>query len=185
MHAYLSSHSPECPRFTREHVFAVLFRTKSLALPSFVHTATAPIAKGFQVCKLISLSWYRAQIVFLCLTGAPFVHTIHFPTSKFRWTHKQPNDNVLDSFVPPTKPYKTRYRCKNCGACVASKNNLAGKTSILGTHLERDKKGALVHWDDLKPTAHIYYDTHVMVINDELGKWTGYEDESEQICTEL
>ncbi|KAG5731184.1 hypothetical protein E4T56_gene5004 [Termitomyces sp. T112] len=117
------------------------------------------------------------------LAGAPFVHSIHFPTTAFRWTHKQPDCDVLDSFVPPAKPHKTRYRCKNCGVCVASKNNLAGKTSVWATHLERDEKGALVHWDDLKPTAHIYYDTHVMDINDELSKWTGYENESEQIHT--
>ncbi|KAG6911308.1 hypothetical protein DXG01_002147 [Tephrocybe rancida] len=115
------------------------------------------------------------------LAGAPFIHTIHFPSAAFAWTHGKPNDDVLDAFVPPSKPYKTRYRCKNCGVCVTSKNNLADKNSVLGTHLERDEKGALVHWEDLKPTAHIYYDTRVVDIDDGLGKWTGYENSSERL----
>ncbi|KAG6813243.1 hypothetical protein H0H92_012880 [Tricholoma furcatifolium] len=115
------------------------------------------------------------------LAGAPFIHTLHFPAEVFKFTNNQPDEDLLDTFVPPEKSYKTRYRCKKCGAPVASKNGLTKRFSILGTHLERDAQGTLIHFDELKPTAHIYYDTRVLDINDELGKWYGYENESERL----
>ncbi|KAG6851404.1 hypothetical protein H0H93_005802 [Arthromyces matolae] len=115
------------------------------------------------------------------LSGAPFIHTIHFPSAAFQWTNKDALID-MDSFNPPSKPYKTRYRCKNCGVCVASKNSLTEQSTIFGVHLQRDEKGALVDWDDLKPTSHIYYATHVLEIKDGLSKWAGYENQSEQLC---
>ena len=48
-------------------------------------------------------------------------------------------------------------------------------------HLERDKEGKIIGWDDLQPTAHIFYGTRILDINDSLSKWDGYKDRSVQI----
>jgi hypothetical protein len=109
---------------------------------------------------------------------SPFVLTIHFPDSAFTWTHTVPHKEALDSFVPPQKPWKTRWRCKRCGCCVASHNSKANKWSVWGTQLERDEEGKIIGWDGVKPTAHMFYGTRILDINDGLLKWDGYEGQS-------
>ncbi|TFY67974.1 hypothetical protein EVG20_g3736 [Dentipellis fragilis] len=115
------------------------------------------------------------------LNACPFIATIHFSTPTFTWTHAEPHENHLDSFVNPTKPWKTRFRCKICGCAVASRNSKANKVSIWGTQLERDEAGKIKRWDVVKPTAHIFYETRTLDVNDGLGKWSGYEGQSVQI----
>lgn len=114
---------------------------------------------------------------------SPFVHTIHFPESAFAWTHAQPHEDALQSFTIPQKPWKTRWRCRQCGGCVTSHNSKTKKRSVWGVHLERDEEGKIVGWEDLKPTAHICYGTRILDINDSLLKWDGYQDRSIQITT--
>ncbi|OBZ78112.1 hypothetical protein A0H81_01884 [Grifola frondosa] len=106
------------------------------------------------------------------LTGCPFVHTIHFPASAFTWTHAA----RLDAFVIPDRPWKTRFRCPTCGACVASANSKAGKYSV-----GRAARGALEAWDAVRPTAHIFYGTRMLDVPDALGKWEGYEGASARL----
>ncbi|KAI0653915.1 Mss4-like protein [Cubamyces menziesii] len=115
------------------------------------------------------------------LTGCPFVHTVHFPSSAFRWTHPEPHEDLLDSYVIPSKPWKTRFRCKSCGACVMSANSKADKCSVWGAHLARDEAGKILHWDIVKPTAHIFYGTRLLDVDDGLGKWEGYEGASARL----
>ncbi|KAI0360662.1 hypothetical protein OH77DRAFT_1418649 [Trametes cingulata] len=115
------------------------------------------------------------------LTGCPFVHTIHFPATSFTWTHPQPHEDRLDSYVVPNKPWKTRFRCKDCGACVMSVNSKTDSRSVWGAHLARDDAGKIKHWDAVKPTAHIFYDTRMVDVNDGLGKWEGYEGRSTRL----
>ncbi|KAI0635196.1 Mss4-like protein [Trametes polyzona] len=115
------------------------------------------------------------------LSGCPFVHTIHFPETSFQWTHPSPHEARLDSYVVSSKPWKTRFRCKNCGACVMSANSKAGKRSVWGAHLTRDDAGKIVDWETVKPTAHIFYGTRMLDIADSLGKWEGYEGNSARI----
>ncbi|KAI0777700.1 Mss4-like protein [Trametes elegans] len=115
------------------------------------------------------------------LSGCPFVHTIHFPAGAFRWTHAAPHEEYLDSYVPPEKPWKTRFRCKNCGACVMSANSKVGQCSIWGAHLSRDDAGKIVDWETVKPTAHIFYGTRMLDVQDGLGKWEGYENGSRRL----
>ncbi|KAI0371968.1 hypothetical protein BV20DRAFT_964633 [Pilatotrama ljubarskyi] len=115
------------------------------------------------------------------LTGCPFVHTIHFPATSFTWTHPQPHEGRLDSYVIPGKPWKTRFRCRNCGACVMSANSKTGSCSVWGAHLARDEAGKIINWDAVKPTAHIFYDTRMLDVDDGLGKWEGYENRSTRL----
>ena len=112
------------------------------------------------------------------ITGCPFVHTIHFKSVDFAWTHASPHDAQLDAFTIPNRPHKTRYRCKTCGTTVTSKNSKANSNSVWGVHLRRHADGTIMSWDSVKPTAHIFYDTRVLDIRDEIPKWDGYEGES-------
>ncbi|KAI0674325.1 Mss4-like protein [Trametes maxima] len=115
------------------------------------------------------------------LSGCPFVHTIHFPSTAFHWAHPEPHEVRLDAYVIPSKPWKTRFRCKQCGACVMSANSKAGKCSVWGAHLARDDSGKIVYWEAVKPTAHIFYGTRMLDVGDDLGKWEGYESESTRL----
>ncbi|KAF8438171.1 Mss4-like protein [Boletus edulis BED1] len=115
------------------------------------------------------------------VTGCPFVHTIHFKETDFAWSwqHMQPSD--LDYYENPLKPYKRRFRCKQCGVPVASFNTRTQQYSVWGASLERGLDGELLGWEQVKPTAHQFYGTRMLDVNDELGKWEGYEGESARI----
>ncbi|KAI0746820.1 Mss4-like protein [Daedaleopsis nitida] len=116
------------------------------------------------------------------LTGCPFVHTIHFPSSAVEWTHPAPHEERLDSYTVPNKPWKTRWRCKSCGACVRSVNSKTGSTSVWGAHLARDEAGMILEWETVQPTAHIFYGTRMLDVKDGLGKWEGYENGSTRLA---
>jgi len=155
----------------------------------FLFVLMQQVYKGSCFCKLVSyevrgrpiLSAYCHCTVCQRLTSCPFVHTVHFPDSAFMWTHEEPNEKVLHTFSPPEKQYKTRYRCSNCGACVASKNSKANKWSIWVSQLERNEEGKLKYCEELKPTAHMFYGTRMVDVNDGIGKWLGYENKSERV----
>ncbi|KAI0821479.1 Mss4-like protein [Irpex lacteus] len=131
------------------------------------------------------------------LSGCPFVHTVHFPATHFSWN---PRDSpatslstssvvadqvrqfsLLDSYAIANRPHKTRFRCKTCGACVASHNTAKNTISIWGAHLKRDGEGKIEMWELVKPSAHIFYGTRMLDIKDDLGKWKGYEGKSDRI----
>lgn len=50
-----------------------------------------------------------------------------------------------------------------------------------GAQLERDDEGKVKRWDEVKPTAHIFYATRMLDIDDGLGKWEGYEGKSKEL----
>jgi len=112
--------------------------------------------------------------------GSAFIWTIHFPAAAFAWTHSDPPNIVLDTYVTEGKPWKTRYRCKNCGCCVASYNDKTMAWSVWGTQLERENE-VTKNLDGVEPSAHIFYGTRLVDVNDELGKWEGYENKSIRI----
>ncbi|KAH9950789.1 Mss4-like protein [Amylocystis lapponica] len=116
------------------------------------------------------------------LSGCPFVHTIHVDAAAFRWalTHGAPP--ALASFVLPEKPWKTRWRCVRCGACVAGENARTGHWSVWGAQLARDAAGRVERWDAVRPTAHIFYGTRLLDVGDALGKWEGYEGRSARMA---
>jgi hypothetical protein len=64
---------------------------------------------------------------------------------------------------------------------VASHNTKTDKWSVWGVQFERDESGAMKDLDSVKPTAHIFYETRLVEITDELGKWDGYEGKSTRI----
>lgn len=115
------------------------------------------------------------------MLGCPFVHSMHYKGSDFAWSHAEPHDAQLDFFVIPSRPHKTRARCKSCGATVASYNSDTTCWSVWGAHLRRNANGAIDDWDSVKPTAHIFYGTRMLDIDDDLGKWEGYENRSPRI----
>ncbi|KAJ7024385.1 Mss4-like protein [Mycena alexandri] len=115
------------------------------------------------------------------MTGSACIWTIHFPASAFAWTHPEPQDVVLDKWVTEGKPWKTRYRCTKCGCCVASHNTKTESWSVWGSQLERNENGVTKDLAVIKPTAHIYYGTHLLDVKDDLGKWEGYEYKSNRI----
>ena len=118
------------------------------------------------------------------LAGCPFVHSMHFKASDFDWSHAQPHDSKLDFYSIPSKPHKTRARCKVCGATVASYNSDTKCWSVWGAHMQRNADGAIEPsiWGIVKPTAHMFYGTRMLNVNDDLGKWEGYENRSSRIA---
>ncbi|KAI0794970.1 Mss4-like protein [Abortiporus biennis] len=115
------------------------------------------------------------------LTASPFVHTVHFEPSAFTWTHTESENSRLETYSPPSKPYKTRYRCKSCGSGVSSLNSKTNTCSVWGATFERTPDGKIKAWDIIKPTAHTFYETRMLDINDELSKWDGYEEKSNRM----
>jgi hypothetical protein len=88
---------------------------------------------------------------------------------------------LLDYFIIPEKPYKKRFRCKNCGTSVSSFNQKTGRWSVWGCQLKRDEDGRIKDWDIIRPTAHIFYGTRILDVGDGLGKWEGYENRSARL----
>ncbi|KAF8913190.1 Mss4-like protein [Gymnopilus junonius] len=100
------------------------------------------------------------------LNAAAFILTVHFPSSSFRWAHPEPHADALDSYSVSTKPWKVRWRCRKCGSTVATNNTKANKWSVYGAQFDRDDAGKT---------------TRMVDVQDELGKWTGYENESTRL----
>ena len=61
---------------------------------------------------------------------------------------------------------------------MASTNSKTGHSSVWGAHLTRDEAGKILEWESVKPTAHIFYETRMVDVKDDLGKWTAYENSS-------
>jgi len=56
------------------------------------------------------------------------------------------------------------------------------EVSVWGPHFARDESGRVLRWDEVRPTAHIFYGTRLLDIDDDLGKWEGYEGTSDKIA---
>ncbi|KJA28586.1 hypothetical protein HYPSUDRAFT_34028 [Hypholoma sublateritium FD-334 SS-4] len=137
---------------------------------------------SYEVKGLPSLSAYCHCSLCQRLNAAAFIVTCHFPAPQFTWTQNtQHIDELIESYAVASKPWKIRWRCKKCGCTVAS-NNIKAKTwSVWGAQLERNDKGRIIGWDTIKPTAHIFYDTRLADVADDLSKWNGYEGKSERL----
>lgn len=119
--------------------------------------------------------------------------TIHYPGNAFTWTHPTPYDIKIDFYVQSNRNWKKRARCHNCGCAVASYNSRKDTWSIWGTQLLREshvnsgtetttttssRSSRVVGWDVVKPTAHIFYETRIFDVHDDLPKWDGYAGSS-------
>ncbi|KAJ3935671.1 MAG: Mss4-like protein [Lentinula lateritia] len=138
--------------------------------------AVTYVAKGKPI-----LSAYCHCTLCQRLAASPCVATIHFPAAAFNWTHAEPREAALDVYSVANKPWKNRFRCKGCGACVASYSTTKFKYSVWAGQLERDEEGKIRNWDLIKPTAHMFYATRMLDFNDGLPKWEGYEGQSKRI----
>lgn len=67
---------------------------------------------------------------------------------------------------------------------MTSFNSKTQRWSIWAAVLERDEEGRLKNSEILKPTAHMFYGTRMLNINDGLSKWEGYENSSKRIIDE-
>jgi hypothetical protein len=114
-------------------------------------------------------------------TACSFLHTMHFEANKFKWTQSEPDEQALDYYDNHTKPYKRRWRCRNCGSAIASYNSKKNRWSVWGATLDRDEDGGIKNWELVKPTCHQFYGTRLLDINDALSKWEGYEDQSNRL----
>lgn len=139
------------------------------------------------------------------LVGCPFVATLHLAPHVFSWSDAPPSSNAsstsgnhqninrsseskLDTYTISEAPHKTRYRCKDCGTPLASFNSAKDKWSVWTLTLDRRSEsdgGGIIGWHWAKPTDHIFYDTRVLDVDDELGKWERYADESERVVGKL
>ncbi|KAF8963953.1 Mss4-like protein [Flammula alnicola] len=136
---------------------------------------------SYQVKGLPLLSAFCHCSLCQRLNAAAFILTCHFPASRFAWTHAHPDSDTLESYAVASKPWKIRWRCKKCGCTIASYNSKLDQWSVWGVQFERDDKGKIIGWDTIKPTAHIFYDTRMLDVQDDLSKWTGYEGKSERL----
>jgi hypothetical protein len=152
----------------RSHLCIVCAASAARVLP--LHTM--PAADRYALSLLVML-----VSTFSC-SGCPFIHTVHFPASAFSWTHDAP----VDPFVNPLRPWKTRTRCHACGVTVSSHNSKTDRISVWGPHFARDDSGRILHWEEVRPTAHMFYGTRLIDIEDGLGKWEGYEGKSGRIA---
>ncbi|KAJ3722236.1 Mss4-like protein [Lentinula raphanica] len=115
------------------------------------------------------------------LAASPCVATIHFPADAFSWTHDEPHESAFEMYPVADKPWKNRFRCKTCGACVTSYSTTKSKYSVWAGQLERDEEGKIKNWELIKPTAHMFYGTRMLDFNDDLPKWEGYEGQSKRL----
>ncbi|KAJ8503599.1 hypothetical protein ONZ45_g10716 [Pleurotus djamor] len=113
--------------------------------------------------------------------ACPFVNTLHFNESEFKWLTADNIESITDTYEVETKPWKRRWRCKKCGGGVASENMKLRRWSIWGATLDRDDDGRIIGWAQLKPKAHIFYGTRLLDVEDGLDKWEGYENESRRL----
>ncbi|TFK99530.1 Mss4-like protein [Pterulicium gracile] len=137
--------------------------------------------KGYCFCKTVS--WAASgspalSVICHCtlcqrLHGAPFIHSIHFLAAQFQWTHAEPHEDYIEKYQVPEKPWKYRVRCKSCGVMVAGEHTKSNKFNVFVGGMERDQDGNVKKLDEVKATAHIFYDTRLMDVNDGLPKWNG------------
>jgi hypothetical protein len=106
---------------------------------------------------------------------------MHFYASALTWNNTEPHESRLDSYDNILKPYKRRFRCKTCGVGVASRNSNTNHISIWGATLDRNEDGKILGWDIAKPTAHQFYGTRMLDVNDDLTKWEGYQSKSKRL----
>lgn len=72
-------------------------------------------------------------------------------------------------------------RCKKCGSPIGSYNVVKEEWTIWPTTLKRGEGGEIVRRERIAPTAHQFYGTALVKIEDNLSKWEGYEGKSRQL----
>ncbi|KAH8799228.1 Mss4-like protein [Flagelloscypha sp. PMI_526] len=126
--------------------------------------------------------------------GSAFIHSVHYPASAFSFLPPEVSDSALiteengenktshlDTYSWGNPPGK-RYRCKKCGFAFVDICVENDDACIWGTHLDREKPGGkVIGWDVVKPSSHIFYDTAVVKVDDDLPKWEGFPGTSKRL----
>lgn len=103
---------------------------------------------------------------------------LHYNSQYFTWTHTNPDAIFINS--DPESPWKD-WRCRSCFGFVGAENTSEGRWSLRGAHFRRDANGLIENWRLIKPTGHMFYDTRMLDITDELPKWEGYANGSKRL----
>ncbi|KAF7303057.1 GFA domain-containing protein [Mycena kentingensis (nom. inval.)] len=111
--------------------------------------------------------------------GAAFVSTMHFPSSAFSFTYDSAKVEPLVEAV--SDGAMTLYRCPTCRSCPAIQITRTTNWALRGTNLARDDAGKIIDWDSVKPTSHIFYNTRIVDVADDLPKWEGFPGRSNRL----
>jgi hypothetical protein len=88
---------------------------------------------------------------------------------------------MMPTFVNPLRPLEDTHPLPH-GVTIASRNSRMGTISVWCPHFARDDSGRVLRWNEVRPTAHIFYGTAVgYTIEDGLGRWEGYEGKTDKI----
>ncbi|KAH8817808.1 Mss4-like protein [Flagelloscypha sp. PMI_526] len=124
------------------------------------------------------------------MSGSAFIHSVHYRGSQFTFISPQNKSSSvesqatshLDSLAWGNTTPCTRYRCKKCGIAIADIRLEQDDACIWSTQLDRDGAGGkVIGWNVVAPTCHIYYDTAIVEVNDDLPKWEGLPDISKRL----
>ncbi|KAJ6623054.1 Mss4-like protein [Mycena sp. CBHHK59/15] len=110
-------------------------------------------------------------------SGGAFIWSLHYRSSAISWTYTPDNAPLHE----PLSPDVFRYRCKSCGIITSTCNTKVEKWAVRGAQLERDEEGKIKNASIVKPTAHIFYGTRMLDVDDGLSKWEGFQDQSVRI----
>lgn len=124
--------------------------------------------------------------------GAPFVWTNHWPHDAVRFKDEVGDGSQAPDVFPSSieafesmPGRKLKLRCKACGTPIGSYQLINRRWTIWPTLLERDEMGQIIGGEELKPTAHQFYDTAVVRIRgDGVSKWDGYAGKSRELDDE-
>ncbi|KAJ7070671.1 Mss4-like protein [Mycena amicta] len=108
--------------------------------------------------------------------GAAFVSTMHWPPTAFSWTYTADVTPLVENLGDVTL-----YRCEKCRSCAATQMGDSGNWAIRGAHLARDENGKIIDFESVKPTCHIFYNTRIVDVADDLPKWEGFSGRSKRL----
>ncbi|KAF9441532.1 hypothetical protein P691DRAFT_739662 [Macrolepiota fuliginosa MF-IS2] len=114
--------------------------------------------------------------------GSPFVHILHYNSKALTWNHTDPNALLAKSH--PHTEWK-EWRCKSCLGIVGNESPAGDRWSLKGALFRRDAvSGVIENWHFIRPTGHIFYDTRMLDVNDDLPKWESMEGTSKRLDTD-
>lgn len=139
-----------------------------------------PIYEGECFCKAVAFTchgvpeWSLVCHCSICarLAGASGVDLVAWKgTDSVKITRGQENITAVMS-----SPQMRRSFCKCCGSPLIS-TSLIPEMAFQDLPLslfKRNDAGQILHWNALKPTSHIFYNSRVRNFVDDLPKWESY-----------
>ena len=117
-----------------------------------------PVLRTYYHCtqcqRLTGISLFR--ILTHTLKRFVFRLSIH----PYRVSCMHDHDAPVDTFVNPLRPLEDTHPLPH-GVTIASRNSRMGTISVWCPHFARDDSGRVLRWNEVRPTAHIFYGTAV------------------------